>query len=115
MATTEHSELSYFRGLSLIELDRLDTAKALFESLQAFAEHELKKEASIDYFATSLPLLMVFEEDLNAVKIAAMTHLVELAARGIAACVDTTQAAMMPLKSYSVQQSFKYGDSNSKK
>ncbi|MGB0413606.1 MAG: DUF5107 domain-containing protein [Coraliomargarita sp.] len=92
MATTEHSELSYFRGLSLIELDRLDTAKALFESLQAFAERELKEEASIDYFATSLPLLLVFEEDLNAVKVDAMMHLVQLADRGMAACADAAQA-----------------------
>jgi tetratricopeptide (TPR) repeat protein len=83
MAVTEHSELSYFRGLSLVELGRGDDAKALFESLYAFAEKEMESEAKIDYFATSLPLLVVFEDDLDEVKRRRAAHLLRLAKEGL--------------------------------
>lgn len=66
MAVTAHSLLSYFRGLSLRELGRGEEARALFADLKTFAETKLKETARIDYFATSLPNLLVFEEDLQA-------------------------------------------------
>ena len=66
MAVTAHSPLSYFRGLSLRELGREDDARAIFADLQVFAETKLKETAKIDYFATSLPNLLVFDEDLQA-------------------------------------------------
>jgi len=65
MAVTEHSEFSYFRGLSLIKLGRTAEAKALFEDLKSYAEREHSIKSEIDYFATSLPLLLVFEDDLD--------------------------------------------------
>jgi tetratricopeptide (TPR) repeat protein len=68
MAVTEHSPLSYFRGLSLIELGRDSEAGKLFDEIEAYARREMETEAKIDYFATSLPLLLVFEDDLNEVK-----------------------------------------------
>lgn len=68
MAVTEHSELSYFRGLSLIELGRSGDAEELFQNMKAFAERQLREEAKIDYFATSLPLMLVFEDDLERTK-----------------------------------------------
>lgn len=84
MAVTEHSELSYFRGLSLIELGREAEAQALFEAFRAFAEGELQGTATIDYFATSLPLLLVFEEDLDQAKQAHANTLLGLAEQGLA-------------------------------
>jgi tetratricopeptide (TPR) repeat protein len=66
MAVTAHSSLSYYRGLSLRELGREDDARALFTDLKAFAESKLKETAKIDYFATSLPDLLVFDEDLQS-------------------------------------------------
>ena len=84
MAVTEHSELSYFRGLSLIELGRAAEAQALFEGFKRFAEDELKGAAKIDYFATSLPLLLVFEEDLDQAKQAHANTLLGLAEQGLA-------------------------------
>ena len=42
MAVTEHSELSYFRGLSLLELGRFDEARSLFDELANFARRELR-------------------------------------------------------------------------
>lgn len=83
MAVTAHSEQSYFRGLSLIELGRFREAAALFNEFKAFAKSDLKKTAKIDYFATSLPLLLVFEDDLDAVHQRTLQALLELARRGL--------------------------------
>ncbi len=85
MAVTEHSELSYYRGLSLIELGRSGEAMALFEDLKDFAAREMETEAKIDYFATSLPLLLVFEDDLDVSKKRHAAFLRELAEKGVAA------------------------------
>lgn len=65
MAVTAHSPLSYFRGLSLRALGETEAAEALFHDLKQFAEDKLESKASIDYFATSLPNLLVFDEDLR--------------------------------------------------
>lgn len=88
MAVTEHSELSYFRGLSLLELARPELAKALFTDLKAFAERELETPASIDYFATSLPVLLVFEDDLQQAKRDQANALLALAKKGLNAVAE---------------------------
>ncbi|MDT8390197.1 MAG: DUF5107 domain-containing protein [Lentisphaeria bacterium] len=83
MAVTEHSELSYFRGLSLVELGCENEAKALFEDMKDFAKRESEQEGTIDYFATSLPLLLVFEDDLTELRHSHARHLAELADSGL--------------------------------
>jgi tetratricopeptide (TPR) repeat protein len=65
MAVTAHSPLSWFRGLSLRALGRETEAAAFFHDLLAFATSRIGQPAKIDYFATSLPNLLVFEEDLQ--------------------------------------------------
>lgn len=85
MAVTAHSELSYFRGLSLRELGRVEDARVLFEDLRRFAEQQKQTPAKIDYFATSLPNLLVFEEDLDQAKDAHADQLLALAAQGLLA------------------------------
>ena len=52
----------------MIALGETDRARAFFEDVRRYAEKRLKTPAKIDYFATSLPLLPVFEDDLDAVK-----------------------------------------------
>ena len=86
MAVTEYSELSYYRGLALKELGRAEDAKALFTGMKAFAEKGLKTPFKIDYFATSLPLLLIFEDDLEAVKNARMENLKSLAEEELESC-----------------------------
>jgi len=83
MAVTEHSPLSYYRGLSLRAMGREDESLALFESLKAFAKGRLGETARIDYFATSLPNLLVFEEDLQARKDAEAQLMIALASHGL--------------------------------
>jgi tetratricopeptide (TPR) repeat protein len=82
MAVIEHSDLSYYRALSLQELGLDAEAKALCEDLDRFARQELATSAAIDYFATSLPLLLVFEDDLDQRKNATALFLQALAATG---------------------------------
>lgn len=65
-AVTAHSPLSYYRGLSLRQLDRDDEARELFRALAEFAQRGLESRAKIDFFATSLPDLLLFNEDLQA-------------------------------------------------
>ncbi|MAT69880.1 MAG: DUF5107 domain-containing protein [Planctomycetaceae bacterium] len=65
MAVAEHSPLSYFRGLALRALGREQEAQSLFRELLAFAQQRMGQDADIDYFATSLPNLLVFDEDLQ--------------------------------------------------
>jgi tetratricopeptide (TPR) repeat protein len=57
--------LSYFRAMSLEALGREAEATTLLKHMCAFAERQRGKEAKIDYFATSLPNLLLFEEDLQ--------------------------------------------------
>ena len=83
MAVTAHSPLSYYRGLSLHELGREDDARAVFEGLAAFAGTRLCETARIDYFATSLPNLLVFDEDLQARRDAEHHLLIALAQYGL--------------------------------
>ena len=65
MAVTEHSELSRFRALSMAELGRFEDARTLLEDFREYAAREMSRPYKIDYFATSLPLLLVFEEDVE--------------------------------------------------
>ncbi|MCB1129969.1 MAG: DUF5107 domain-containing protein [Verrucomicrobiae bacterium] len=80
MAVTAHSPLTWFRGRSLGELGRGEEARGLFQELLGFATGRIGQPAKIDYFATSLPNLLVFEEDLQARRdsefrlLAAMAH-----------------------------------------
>ena len=83
MAVTEHSPLSYYRGLSLRELGRDEDATALFHDLLRFGEDALRQTAQIDYFATSLPNLLVFDEDLQARSDADAHLLIALAQHGL--------------------------------
>jgi tetratricopeptide (TPR) repeat protein len=83
MAVTTHSPLSYFRGLSMQELGCEDEARAIFADLATFAETKPKQAATSDYFATSLPNLLVFDEDLQARRDAENHLLLALAHHGL--------------------------------
>jgi tetratricopeptide (TPR) repeat protein len=85
MAVAEHSPLSYHRGLALRYLGRTEEAERLFRELRDYGRARIGRPAVIDYFATSLPNLLVFEEDLQARR-DAENHL--LAALGCAGCGD---------------------------
>lgn len=70
----------------MIELGRTVEARVLFEAFKRFAKCELETEAEIDYFATSLPLLLVFEDDLNERKQREGEYLLRQAKKGLQQC-----------------------------
>ncbi len=86
MAVTAFSELTIFKALALGALDRGDEAKAVLKAIVEYAKAERNVPAKIDYFATSLPNLLVFEEDIDASKQAALARL--------AAQAEATQALL---------------------
>ncbi|BCX49708.1 tetratricopeptide repeat-containing protein [Haloferula helveola] len=92
MAVAEHSPLSYYRGLSLIELGRENEAVGLFEDMRQFARTMLSEPAKIDYFATSLPNLLVFDEDLRSRRDADAWLLIALASHGLRAFDEAESA-----------------------
>ena len=51
--------------MSMRWLGNSDDAKAMFEAMSAFGDELIRTPAEIDYFATSLPDLLVFNDDLQ--------------------------------------------------
>jgi len=83
MAVSTYSELSYYKALSLNELGKADEAQKLFTEIKKFAETKLHEKVQIDYFATSLPLLLVFDEDLQKRNKWEAKYLIALAELGL--------------------------------
>jgi tetratricopeptide (TPR) repeat protein len=75
--------LTYFRALSLEGLGREEEAARLLKDMHAFAEQQMNKQAKIDYFATSLPNLLLFEDDLQKRHQVECLFLVALAELGL--------------------------------
>lgn len=78
MAVTAYSELTVFKALALSELGRTDEVRAILDAMEEYARSEMEKPAKIDYFATSLPNLLVFEEDINQAKKDSLQQLLDL-------------------------------------
>ena len=55
---------SYFQALSLRALGNGQAAREVLRSLAEFARQQMELEPKIDYFATSLPNLLLFDDDL---------------------------------------------------
>jgi tetratricopeptide (TPR) repeat protein len=65
MSVRAFSEMTYYSALSWRRLGREARAVRLFKDLQAYAVALAKDRARIDYFATSLPALLLFDDDLQ--------------------------------------------------
>jgi tetratricopeptide (TPR) repeat protein len=66
MSVRSFSEMTYFSAAALAALGRKPEARQLFQRLLTYALKLEKEPATIDYFATSLPTMLLFEEDLAA-------------------------------------------------
>ncbi len=66
MSVRAFSEMTYFSALALRRLGREKEAADLLRGLLAHARALAKEQAKIDYFATSLPTMLLFEDDLQA-------------------------------------------------
>ena len=65
MRVRAYSEMTYYSTLALERLGRKEEAEATMKGLSAYAETLLATPAKIDYFATSLPTMLLFEQDLQ--------------------------------------------------
>jgi tetratricopeptide (TPR) repeat protein len=62
------SEMTYYSALALRRLGKEDQCARLLRKLLAHARELSRKPPTIDYFATSLPTMLLFREDLEANK-----------------------------------------------
>ena len=65
MSVRAYSEMTYYSALSWEKLGQRARAKKLFRDLLVYAQKLQKTRAKIDYFATSLPTMLLFEDDLQ--------------------------------------------------
>jgi hypothetical protein len=63
MRVTSFSEMSLYNALAMMRLGRQAEAAELLRNLLAHAEGLKNEEPKIDYFATSLPQMLLFEDD----------------------------------------------------
>jgi tetratricopeptide (TPR) repeat protein len=54
-----------YQGLACYKLERYEKAQSILQRLISFGEEHMDDEVHIDYFAVSLPDLLVFEQDLK--------------------------------------------------
>lgn len=66
MSVRTFSEMTYFSALALRELGRVAEARHLLRAVLGYARRLAKAPATIDYFATSLPTMLLFDDDLAA-------------------------------------------------
>ena len=65
MRVRSFSEMTYYSALSLEKLGQRAKAKKVFHDLLSYAQKLQKTAAKIDYFATSLPTMLLFVDDLQ--------------------------------------------------
>jgi tetratricopeptide (TPR) repeat protein len=65
MRVRAFSEMTYYSALALVKLGKMAQAQRLFRNLLSFAREMQKSTAKIDYFATSLPTMLLFDDDLQ--------------------------------------------------
>ena len=65
MSVRSFSEVTYWSGLALYRMGRTELASDLFSEMLRHATTLEGETATIDYFATSLPDLLLFEDDLG--------------------------------------------------
>jgi tetratricopeptide (TPR) repeat protein len=85
------SDLTYWSALALRRLGREQEALELFHGIQEYAEKLRDKTPVIDYFATSLPAMLLFDEDLKERQNIQATFLEAQALLGLGAVDEATR------------------------
>lgn len=65
MSVRTISDMTFWSGLALQQLGLTEEAKRLFDEIRKFAETLETTTPKIEYFATSLPAMLLFEDDLE--------------------------------------------------
>nr|WP_286219428.1 DUF5107 domain-containing protein [Paraoerskovia sediminicola] len=64
METVPYSEMTYYSVLAARHLDDIEMAERLERGLAEYVAHLRSTPAKVDYFATSLPTMLLFSDDL---------------------------------------------------
>jgi tetratricopeptide (TPR) repeat protein len=83
MSVVNFSELTYFTAISLDRLGKKKEATKLLKDMLAHAQKLEKVKAKIDYFATSLPDMLLFNDDLQFRQITSARFMQALAQAGL--------------------------------
>jgi tetratricopeptide (TPR) repeat protein len=91
MSVQPFSEMTYWSGLSMQRLGQVREAQEMFEAMLAYGKQLEQQEAKIDYFATSLPTLLLFNEDLDKKQSVAAKLLQATALTGLGVAAEAKQ------------------------
>jgi tetratricopeptide (TPR) repeat protein len=97
MSVLPVSDMTYWRGAALEKLQQPELADQVFRGIAAFADELEAQEPKIDYFATSLPAMLLFHEDLahrNRVLAAFLRAQAAYGSNGAAAAVPMLRAVL---------------------
>jgi tetratricopeptide (TPR) repeat protein len=97
MSVLPISDMTYWRGAALEKLRQPKQANTVFRSIAAFADELEVQEPKIDYFATSLPTMLLFHEDLarrNRVLAAFLRAQAAYGSNGAAAAIPMLRAVL---------------------
>jgi tetratricopeptide (TPR) repeat protein len=72
-----------YQGLAWIKLKEKEKANAIFQNLISYGKAHLNDVVKIDYFAVSLPDLLIFEDDLNVRNVIHCHYLIGLGLLGL--------------------------------
>lgn len=92
MAVRSVSEMTFWSALALRRLGREDEARKLLRAVLAYADELATTKPRIDYFATSLPTMLLFEDDLHKRAQVTATFLRAQATWGLGEAADAEQA-----------------------
>lgn len=73
----------FYQGLALQKLGRNDEANTRFENLLNYGKTHMNDDVKLDYFAISLPDLLIWEEDLNIINQIHCNYLIGLGQLGM--------------------------------
>jgi hypothetical protein len=65
MSAVPHSPMTYYSVLAAQRIGDTERAERLSSELAAYVERKRHERAAIDYFATSLPTMLIFHEDVE--------------------------------------------------
>ncbi|WP_299064570.1 DUF5107 domain-containing protein [uncultured Polaribacter sp.] len=73
----------FYQGLALQKLNRNEEANIRFQNLINYGNEHMNDEVKLDYFAISLPDLLIWEEDLNDINKIHCNYLIGLGELGL--------------------------------
>ena len=82
----------FYQGLALQKLGKDKDAKKRFKNLLNYGKEHMNDNVKLDYFAISLPDLLIWEEDLNVINKIHCNYLIGLGELGIGNEVEAIQA-----------------------